>query len=162
MQGLRPPHLRPHPHHHPGERRRADGAELAASAAASSAAADRAERAEGAKARDSAEAVGRQQAEAKAAALQRQLTEALRVCEVAKGECARVRKRNEELEAELAAVVAGSEGNGAPRPGLSRVFEQIDEMETMLDAGKQREAERRLRERARRAQAHEVEARLPP
>ncbi|KOO53118.1 hypothetical protein Ctob_014763 [Chrysochromulina tobinii] len=100
------------------------------------------------------ESDARKQAEAKVGSLERQLKEALRACETAKAECARVAERNEALEEELRALRGGS------RYGVEDLVGQIDEMEAMLDPAKAKEAEKRLKERARRANAKEVEARL--
>jgi hypothetical protein len=65
-----------------------------------------------------------------------------------------VAERNEALEEELRALRGGS------RYGVEDLVGQIDEMEAMLDPAKAKEAEKRLKERARRANAKEVEARL--
>lgn len=143
------------------ERQRAEAMERGAAAAAAEAtgAVQRAARAEQRAASDGREALeresdARKQAEAKAGSLDRQLKEALRACETAKAECARVAERNEALEEELRALRGGS------RYGVEDLVGQIDEMEAMLDPAKAREAEKRLKERARRANAKEVEARL--
>jgi uncharacterized phage infection (PIP) family protein YhgE len=150
------------------QRARADGAERAVAEAQGAAlhAAQRASHAEGMVASqldDQHEREARAAAEAKAKAdsAQRQLADALKTCEVAKRECARVRQRNEELEDERYQLRSSIDAGGRDTTKLSAVLEQFDDMETMLDPAKAKEAERRLRERAVRAHADEIAARLP-
>lgn len=143
------------------ERARADTAErVAASAAADAAgASQRASLAQqhasgNAQEALSREAAARKQAEARSEGLERKLKEALQACERAKAECERVATRNDQLEDELLALKGGG------KYGVEDLVAQLDDMESMLDPAKAREAERRLRERAKRANASEVEARL--
>ena len=104
------------------------------------------------------EVATRKQAEKKAEALRMQLAEAMKACEAASAECARVRRRNEQLERELASErELANERHGEGPQGLGAVFDRLDEMETMcLDPASSKEAERRLRERAKRVNAGEV------
>lgn len=77
--------------------------------------------------------------------------------QAATAECTRVRRRNEQLERELASerqLLDEMKGGGAA--GLDAVFGNINEMETMLDPASAKEAERRLRARAQRVKASEV------
>lgn len=89
------------------------------------------------------------------------LEDALRACKLATDECERVRRRNEQLERELSLLkqrlgeLRAEEGGGGGG-GLDEVFNSLGEMETIMEAGDPREAERRLRERAKRADARAV------
>ena len=69
-----------------------------------------------------------------------------------------MRRRSEQLERELAALKerVGQQGGAGGGIGLGDVFENLGEMEAMMDAKDAREAEKRLRERAKRADARSV------
>ena len=88
---------------------------------------------------------------------------ALQTCEAARDECVKVRTRCERAEKELALLkerfgVTDDEGGGGAG-GLGEIFDNLSEMETMVIADS-KEAERRLRARAKRANAHEVVGRM--
>ena len=111
----------------------------------------------------SREAATRKAADAKLESLRAQLNEALRACEVARVECTKVRERNYELEEELAQLRAEVKRCGGDTGGPKRfadVLDSLEQMETMLDPAASKEAERRLRERAKRVNANEVASRL--
>lgn len=159
------------------ESERADAAERALAEAneRARAAADMASRAEagGASMASEAQSVAeradaeRKRAEARAQRLQSELEAARATCEAARDECVKVRRRCESAEkalAELRERFGVSEGEddaaaGGGANGLGQIFDNLSEMESMVLADS-KEAERRLRARAKRANAHEVVGRM--
>lgn len=107
--------------------------------------------------------IERKKVEARAARLKSDLDSALATCEAARDECVRVRRRCERAEAELARLKErfGVDEDGEAGDGIGAVLQSLDSMEQkVMELGDAKEAERRLRERARRANANEIAHRL--
>ena len=105
----------------------------------------------------------RKRAEARAQRLKTDLDAARKMCDAARDECVKVRRRCERAESELSALKerfgVTDEDTGGPGSGLGEIFDNLSEMETMVLADSKK-AERRLRERAKRANAREVVERM--
>ena len=80
----------------------------------------------------------REREAAEAEAVKRKLADALHVCQTARDECGRVRRRNEQVERELIGLKErmGEPLDGTPCVGIEEVFKNLGQIETMVSHGR--------------------------